>query len=1388
MKMQKEYFIGLDVGTESVGWAVTDVQYNLLKCNGKSLWGVRLFNEAQNASERRAYRTARRRLDRSQQRLQWLQGIFAEEIAKKDPAFFQRLKLSKYILEDKNALSDGPIGKHLLFTHQNYTDRDFYKSYPTIYHLRYALIDNKTSPFDVRLVYLAIHHILKHRGHFLFDSLASEEAFKGPEALKEAFNRLNSWLENNIQNTFENQLEGSDESTVPSFSTDSQTLNRLTDILKNKKLGITKKHEQLLQCLNISKSSKQLSSILKLIAGGSVNLNSLYNQEIEGEIKTICLKDWEQSESKLNQALGERMELVLSIKQIYDFSLLAEILGEEKYISCAKMKIYEKHMEDLKRLKSVIKRAGDGSPLYKEIFRDAKDKLDNYSAYSGHGAANYKCSYDKFKTYLKKKLSELPQDEEIKDILTQLDSGTFLPKQITKDNSIIPHQIHELELRRILENASGYLPFLNETDSSGLTRKEQILRVFLFRIPYYVGPLNSHSPFSWIVRKGDKIEPWNFDEIVDLEKCAENFITRMTAKCSYTGQDVLPKDSLLYSRFTALNELNNLRINGQKPPVEIKQKIYNEHLMLKKGKNIKSYLQAEGLINDNDQLSGIDGNIKSTLASCRAFSWLTTRPGGQEAAEELIKRIVLFSSEKKLLAQYITKTYSHLLNQREQQQVLNMKFSGWGRLSKEFLTQIYHIDKNTGECINIIDALWSTNDNLNELLSSRYTFKESLENYLENLKLSYSLDEYLEQSYASPSIRRAIRQTIAIVNEIEHIMRRPPKRIFLEMTRGEDEKPERTISRKDALLNIYKNCTEEADSLFQSLEARSEAELRRDKLYLYYTQLGKCMYSGKEISLSELEANYDIDHIYPQSLTKDDSLNNRVLVKRELNAKKGDVFPLSQEIREQMAPFWKKLNEKKLISDRKYERLMRHTPLTDQELAGFIQRQLVETSQSAKIIAELLKKRYDETQSEIVYVKAGNVSSFRQEQRIDSQGRQRQAGQCRKNEHTSQDPVFIKCREVNDLHHAKDAYLNIVSGNVYHVKFTKNPLNFILKANKRAGSINSSETAEQTGVSKGSRGYSLNRVYDFDVERNGEMAWTAGENGSISVVRRTMTKNNILFTRFSYEQKGGFFDLTILRKGKGQHPIKANMDINTYGGYDKRTGAYYFLVEHQPKKKRVCSIEAVFSVHRNIYENNPLKYCEEILELNQPRIIIPKIKIDSLFCINGARLHISGRTGDNIVYKNASQLILAPQWNAYIKKVLKYLERCKAAKKELENTVYDGISAQENIQLYQILLDKLSVPQYAGIYTTPRNVLEKGAERFQALSLTKQCEIISQILLLFACKANTINLELLDGAKNTGKVIFTKNLNEEKFHIQLIHQSVTGVFEKRIDILTGQNI
>lgn len=61
--MEQEYYLGLDMGTGSVGWAVTDSEYHVLRKHGKALWGVRLFESASTAEERRMFRTSRRRLD-----------------------------------------------------------------------------------------------------------------------------------------------------------------------------------------------------------------------------------------------------------------------------------------------------------------------------------------------------------------------------------------------------------------------------------------------------------------------------------------------------------------------------------------------------------------------------------------------------------------------------------------------------------------------------------------------------------------------------------------------------------------------------------------------------------------------------------------------------------------------------------------------------------------------------------------------------------------------------------------------------------------------------------------------------------------------------------------------------------------------------------------------------------------------------------------------------------------------------------------------------------------------------------------------------------------------------------------------------------------------------
>lgn len=184
-----DYYLGFDIGTNSVGWAVTDLQYNLLRFNKKDMWGSRLFEEAKTAKDRRIYRNSRRRLERRKRRLKLLEELFLEEVSKVDSTFFKRLEESNLYNEDKSVQFNYP-----LFNDKNYTDVDFYNQYKTIYHLRKALLleDKK---FDIRLLYLALHHILKYRGHFIFEGQSFEEI----NTFDSIFAELQAWILENLE-------------------------------------------------------------------------------------------------------------------------------------------------------------------------------------------------------------------------------------------------------------------------------------------------------------------------------------------------------------------------------------------------------------------------------------------------------------------------------------------------------------------------------------------------------------------------------------------------------------------------------------------------------------------------------------------------------------------------------------------------------------------------------------------------------------------------------------------------------------------------------------------------------------------------------------------------------------------------------------------------------------------------------------------------------------------------------------------------------------------------------------------------------------------------------------------------------------------------------------
>lgn len=564
--MGKGYYVGLDMGTGSVGWAVTDESYQILRRHGKAMWGVRLFESAKTAEERRMFRTGRRRLDRRGWRIEILQEIFAEEISRVDPGFFLRMKESKYYPEDKRDIQGNcPELPYTLFVDKTFTDKDFHKKYPTIYHLRKMLMETEDTP-DIRLVYLALHHMMKHRGHFLLSGDISQ--------VTEFKNTFNQFIEN-IRN------EGMDFE----IELDESAVQMIEETLKDKNLTRSAKKAKLVKGLNAKNVRDK--AFLTLLSGGTVKLSDLFGMEElnEGERPKISFADnrYEEYAAVVEMELGELYYIVESAKAVYDWAILSDILGGSTSVSDAKVRAYEKHKADLKYLKAVVKEYFP-KEVYNAVFVESSDKLNNYPAYIGMTKKNGKkvslegkrCSREEFMDFLKKNIVVKLPDEETKMYLqSELEKDSFLPKQVNKDNGVIPYQVHKYELKKILDNLGDKIPFLKEN-------AEKIEKLFSFRIPYYVGPLRTgngeNSKFAWAERKStEKIYPWNFENVIDVEQSAENFIRRMTNKCTYLiGEDVLPKDSLLYSKFMVLNELNNLRLDGQKISVELKQKIYRD--------------------------------------------------------------------------------------------------------------------------------------------------------------------------------------------------------------------------------------------------------------------------------------------------------------------------------------------------------------------------------------------------------------------------------------------------------------------------------------------------------------------------------------------------------------------------------------------------------------------------------------------------------------------------------------------------------------------------------------------------------------------------------------------------------------------------------------------
>lgn len=1438
MANEKKYFLGLDVGTNSVGWAVTDENYNLIKKSGKHLWGARLFGDASTAESRRTNRENRRRLQRRRWRIIMLQEFFEDEIEKIDSSFFIRLNNSSLVEKDK------PFDAQLPYTlfNDTYTDRDFYSNYATIYHLRQAMLKEEKK-FDLRMIYLALAHMVKYRGHFLQE---------GDISSSNEQTELLSYFEV-LNNLFSSLTEENEQEQIQMFDlTDfdfSEISKAFMNIRRKKELS-----EKLGEILKIKKSNSDLRSLLlDLISGSSISAAKLFpsiaeNNEDLKDIKIEFGSDKFELETlpSLPEKIGDiPAQIILLTKQIFDFKVLTSLLKGHKYISDAMVEIYDNHQKQLKKIKRLIKTYNPGK--YNNFFRKlevkdlygAKETNFNYAAYVGYNKVkkdkkrtpilHSEDDLKKFKDNIKKLLpfDQLdspvfvwvnPSDKnDLLEIKKAIDEDTLLPRQNSRNNSVFPHQLNELEMREILERQGKYYPFLLEKAKSFANPNEEdykIVSILKFKIPYYVGPLTRRNgvdkpKHQWVSFTGEgKIYPWNFHDIIDEKQSAEKFIERMKNSCTYLiGEPTLPKNSLLYSEFILLNEMNNWIINGSPITQEDKQYLITKLYLTKKTVKLKDIKEALSLKYNNcpihlttrtgkDVLSDdLHANLKSfiTLMNKDAFGQaLLTDKDTYEKAEEVIN-ILTILEDKKLILEKL-KTLG--LSETQVKYIKGLQFKGWGNLSKKVLDGITsEVKDENDEVINltIIELMRKTHLNFMEILESKgkFDFKKKIDelNTIEDM----TPYEMIDNEYASPAMKRAIRQTFRIIEELKIILGiNSFDTYFVETTREEEQNKKRTISRKEQLEFYFKAAKNLVDEeLSEQLSSQTEESLRKkkNKLYLYFLQLGKSVYTGNPIDLNHLE-NYDIDHIIPQAIFMDDSINNTVLVEKTLNERKSSLYPIPENCITDKGKEWvKTLNlittsinksEQKLLSDEKKDKILRtpNRPLTDDELVGFVNRQLTLTSQSIKAITDILQ--CTDKNAKIVYCRAKTVKEFR-----------KAFG-------------FRKCREINDFHHANDAYLNIVVGNTYQKVFTSNFTKETLQSRR--------EYFEQTKIDPihffkrdqfifnvPARVWKANKYY-FD---NGVEHETIVADSSMEIVKKMMQLTDPLVTHMLYTQPGFMNKISIISSHEPMPssflPLKKNLDPTLYGCYSDLTTPYFILVKSEgPKKKHIYSLESIPTIYgKSMSGEEKIQYLKDINKLKNPKILRDHILIRSVLKVPGplnsySLLGISYKGDNRIGTINLSQLKLPDKYinyiceifhlitnddNSYIQNTHKY-DDLKEIKR---NKTY--LNSNNNIELFDYLTSNIfnrpcfsSLPGLNGFFEK----LKAQRDMFCSLGITLQFLLLAKVIKVLNCKSIREDFSMFNLSKAVGAIRISKNLTAGT---KIIQQSITGFYEKVVFVV-----
>lgn len=205
----------------------------------------------------------------------------------------------------------------------------------------------------------------------------------------------------------------------------------------------------------------------------------------------------------------------------------------------------------------------------------------------------------------------------------------------------------------------------------------------------------------------------------------------------------------------------------------------------------------------------------------------------------------------------------------------------------------------------------------------------------------------------SPVVRRAVSQTVKVINAIIRERGCSPTFINIELAREmAKDFQERGRLKKEMDANAAQN--ERVMEQIRELGKTQPTGQDLLKYLLWQEQDGRCAYSLKSIPIENLfdDGYAEIDHIIPYSISFDDSRRNKVLVLSKENREKSNRLPLQYLSGKRRDDFIVWVNT--AVRDQKKRRNLLKEEISDANRGKFIERNLQDTKTMSSFLMNYL--------------------------------------------------------------------------------------------------------------------------------------------------------------------------------------------------------------------------------------------------------------------------------------------------------------------------------------------------------------------------------------------------------------------------------------------------